>query len=195
MTPGLACLLLAPTVAVAQDATPVTTQATPTDEETIELLFVLTASSSTLAPLESTDGEATHELVLQERSDQAIYFADRPNRQVGTMPTSQMLEIFAAQPDNPPNAVLVGMTEDGEEEIIVLELPSGEENTATGEITYQVKLLADYAELDFELKSEPVAEVTETRVYGDTSLFIDRVRCGWSEEAPIVICWDDPTLD
>jgi hypothetical protein len=38
---------------------------------------------------------------LQERSDQTIYFADRPNHQVGTMPTTDVLDMFAAEPDNP----------------------------------------------------------------------------------------------
>jgi hypothetical protein len=55
---GLACLLMAPTLAAAQQAIPVTTQATPGAGEPVSLLFVQTASSSTLTPLESPDGEA-----------------------------------------------------------------------------------------------------------------------------------------
>lgn len=176
MTLGLAYLLMAPTLAAAQQATPVTTQATPAAGEDISLLFVQTASSSTLTPLESPDGEATHELVLQERSDQTIFFADRPNRQVGTMPTTALLDMFAAEPDNPPNAALVALNEAGEEEIIVLELLSGTEDATTGELTYQVKLLADYTELELGLVSEPVTDVTEARSYGDTSLFIDSLQ-------------------
>jgi hypothetical protein len=172
---GLACLLMAPTLAVAQDATPVARQATPAAGEDISLLFVQTAAGSTLTPLESPDGEATHELVLQERSNQTLYFSDRPNRVVGTIPTTDMLALFAVEPDNPPNAALVALNEAGEEEIIVLELLSGEEDATTGELSYQVKLLADHTELEFGLVTDPVTDVTEGRSYGETSLFIDDV--------------------
>jgi hypothetical protein len=67
----------------------------------------------------------------------------------------------------------VALNEAGEEEIIVLELLSGTEDASTGELIYQVKLLADYTELEFGLVSVPVTDVTEARSYGDTSLFID----------------------
>jgi hypothetical protein len=166
LTFGIATLLLTPSAAVAQVATPVT-------EEAIESLFVQTASGSTLTPLDTPAGEATHELVLQERSDQTVYFADRPSRLVGTVPTSDVLAAFAAEADSPPNAALVALNEAGEEEIIVLELLSSEEDATTGEVTYQVALLSDYTEFEYELESEPVTEVTESRSYGATSLFID----------------------
>lgn len=170
------CLLLALSTltAAAQDATPVA--ATPvTDDEPIEVLLVQTYTQSTLTPL--TDGEngATHELVLSVGSDQTIYFADHPNREVGTLPTTDAVDAFTAEPDNPPNAALVAQTVDGAEEIIVFEILNGELDTATGDLTYQVLVLTEFSEVDLVLESEPVADLAEAREYAASHLFIDDI--------------------
>ncbi len=168
------CLLFvaSATSVTAQDATPAS--ATPVTDDAIEILLVQTATGGTIAPVEESGAEgATHELVLTGSPDQTIYFADRPNREVGTMPTAYVIEEFNAQSDDPPNAALVVQTVDGTEEIYVLELLSGDVNAETGDVTYQVALLADYSGLDVALESEPVADVTEALEFESSRLFID----------------------
>ncbi len=168
------CLLfmVSTTLVAAQDATP--ESATPVTDDAIEILLVQTATGSTLAPVEESSAEgATHELVLTGSPDQIIYFADRPNREVGTLPTADVIEEFNAQGDNPPNAALVVQTVDGSEEIYVVELLSGAADAETGDVTYQVALLADYSGLDVALESEPITDVTESLEFESSNLFID----------------------
>lgn len=167
-----ACVLLLSSVvaAAAQGATPA---ATPVGDDAIPVLFVQTGMSSTLTPLDAPASEATHELTVTGGTDRSIYFADRPNREVGTLPTTAMVDAFNAEPDNPPNAALVAQTADGGEEIIVVVLLGGELDAATGDVTYQVALLADFTGVDVELESQPVTDITEAREYGSSHLFID----------------------
>lgn len=155
----------------AQEATPVS--ATPVGDERVSVLFVQAATGSTLTPLDAAEGEATHQLTLSGGTGQTVYFADRPNREVGTIATAEVIEGFSAEPGDPPNAALVAQTADGDEEIVVVVLLNGTVDEATGDVTYQVSLLADFAEAGLALKREPVTEITEAREYGASHLFID----------------------
>ena len=170
--------------ATAQDATP--ESATPVVDRAVKLLFVQTGMSSTIQPLEEAGtGGATHELTLREGPDQTIFFANRPDRVVGTVPSADAIDVLTADhPDGPPNAALVGHREDGTEEIIVLELMSGYFDPETHEVHYEVVLLADYEELNFDLEQTPVPDVDETREFGVTTLFIDDVN---DDDLPIGI--------
>jgi len=76
-------------------------EVTEEELEEIEALFVQTATGL------ASDGES---LTLVGLSPQTLYFADRPNREVGHLPTSRFIELwdegdnsFAA---DPPNAVV-----------------------------------------------------------------------------------------
>ena len=53
---------------------------------------------------------------------QTLYFSDRPDRIVGTSPTSQFLQALGFTPDDPPNAALVLENASGETDIAVVEL-------------------------------------------------------------------------
>ncbi|MBA3380037.1 MAG: hypothetical protein H0T93_14250, partial [Chloroflexia bacterium] len=72
---------------VGQPATPVSTPA----DEGIELLFVQIYAASTLSP-SSDDGVLA--MVLEGATGETIYFADRPDRQVGTIATGTFIDIF-----------------------------------------------------------------------------------------------------
>jgi hypothetical protein len=156
------------TTVAAQESTPVT-------DDVIEVLFVQTATSSTLTPLDGGDNGATHELVMSGGPDQAVYFADRPNRQAGTVSIADAVPALTADSDSRTNAALVAQTSGGSEEIVVVELISGEVDTGTGDVTFQVVLLADFGEIDLAFASEPITEVADVRVYEASHLFIDDV--------------------
>lgn len=127
-----------------------------------------------LAPLDGGgDQGATHELVLRGGTDQTIYFADRPNREVGTVETTVLIDALDASVDDPPNAALVEQTAEGAEEIVVVELIGGEVDNDTVDVTYQVALLTDYSEVELALEREPVGDVAKAREYEASSLFID----------------------
>ena len=85
-------------------------QATPvvSEEHSIAktmFLFVQSFRSGSVAPKEGEDGRYT--LTLEQGLGQTIYFANRPAREVGTVPTPEFLEGLGFDPDNPPNAALV----------------------------------------------------------------------------------------
>lgn len=156
----------------AQGSTP--QSATPVTADGIEILLVRIATGSTLAPLDEPNADgATHELVLTGGTDQMIYFANRPNREVGSLPTADMVEIIDSESDNPPNAALVVQTAGGEEEAYVLELLGGEVDAETGDVAWQVALLADFSGLSVALASEPISDVSETLAFDASHLFID----------------------
>ena len=168
----VACVLIMSGMAgvAAQSATPV---ATPVGDDAIPVLFVQTGTGSTLAPLDAPDGEATHELTISGGTDQSVFFADRPNREVGSVPTIDMVDSFNDAPGSPPNAALLVQTADGAEEIVVVVLLSGEVDAATDDVIYQVGVLSDFTGVDVELESQPVSSITEAREYGTSHLFID----------------------
>ena len=91
------------------------------------------------------------------------------------MPVEDWVTVFADMGDDPPNAVLVVETGDGETEIVVVELLSAEGDGAGGELTYEVQLLEDLAELDMELVEEPETELEAGQEYAAGHLFIDDV--------------------
>ena len=93
----------------AQEATPSASDTTiPTDPwtgEKIPYLFVQSFEGGTIAPKEGEDG--TYTITLEHGLGQTLYFADRPSRDVGAVPTHQFLQGLGFPADNPPNAALV----------------------------------------------------------------------------------------
>ncbi len=77
-------------------------QTTEEQLEDIEALFVQSASSL------ASDGEKT--ITLNGLSPSTLYFADRPQREVGHMPTKLFVELWGDGENSfavdPPNAVL-----------------------------------------------------------------------------------------
>jgi len=113
-------------------------------------------------------------LTLEQGLGHTIYFSDRPDRIVGSMPTPQFLSELGFSEGNPPNAALVVETDEGQTEVAVLELfdPGYDEPTRTA--TYEVAVLAEwerrggdrFAEIDIDL-----AQLLPT--FGAAHLFID----------------------
>jgi hypothetical protein len=103
--------------------------------EEMEALFVQTAASMT------SDGT---NIVLQGLSPSTLYFADRPQRQVGRMSTRQFVELWEegsnSFAEDPPNAVL-SFAEPGdrlpEDAVVVIQSPSLDGDV----LSYRITLL------------------------------------------------------
>jgi len=103
--------------------------------ERIDALFVQSASSSS-----SEEGTVT----LHGLTDSTVYFADRPRREVGHIPSHLFVELWDSDENgfsvDPPNAVLSFLEEDRptpEDAVVVLREPHLEGH----ELTYTVDVL------------------------------------------------------
>ena len=129
----------------AQDATP---EASPeTDAPHPSFLFVQLAEGGTWMPKPGEDGVFL--LTLAGVSSQSIYFSDRPERIVGTVPTEKFLDQLGFTPLNPPNAAVVVQTPEGTRDVLVIELfdPVYTQDFADGAgdvLTYEARLLEAY---------------------------------------------------
>jgi len=171
---GLAALLAGglPARSLAQAGTP---GASPAANETpIEFLYIQNFDSGTLLPKEG--GEGVYELVLRGGTDQTVYFADRPERQVGVAPTARVLAAIGFDPANPPNAGLVARTPDGER-VIIFELMDPRRDEALETLTYDVRPLADYAGEGLRDLAVKQSDEALPKSFGVASLFIDHGGC------------------
>src|SRR5829696_1762143 len=100
----------------AQEATPAATS----DGEKIPYLFVQSFAGGSIAPKAGEEGAYT--VTLEHGLGQTLYFADRPSRDVGAVPTEHFLAGLGFPADNPPNAAIVVDDGDGGTEIAVVEL-------------------------------------------------------------------------
>lgn len=103
--------------------------------ERIDALFVQSASSSS-----SEEGSLT----LHGLTDSTVYFADRPRREVGHIPSRRFVELWEGDENgfsvDPPNAVLSFLDDNGptpEDAVIVLREPRLDGH----ELTYNVDVL------------------------------------------------------
>jgi hypothetical protein len=159
--------------AAAQDATPVPAVVNRS------FLFVQTFQSGTFEP---KSGEAdTYALTLIGGTGQTVYFSDRPDRLAGVVETAAFLAGLGFAPDDPPNAALVAQTETGED-ILVLELFSPGYDEAVSTVTYDARVLADYAGVALASLAARRADQAIAPAFGAASLFIDG--CGSGQ------CWD-----
>lgn len=121
----LVTLMLTPFMAAAADNT---------QPETVQLLYVQTATAYTYA-----DGELT----LMSASPATLFFTDRPERIVGHVATGDFVSIWGEGQNNfaedPPNAVLSVFTGDSTMEAVVELL---EPRLEGDNLIYQVKLLS-----------------------------------------------------
>ena len=110
-------------------------QVTEEQLEDIEALFVQTAASMT------SDGAS---ITLQGLSPSTLYFADRPQREVGHMSSRQFVELWGEGDNsfakNPPNAVLSFAEPDDRpptDAVVVIQDPSLDVDV----LSYSIKLL------------------------------------------------------
>src|SRR4051812_33176550 len=109
-TAALTTFGLATGALAAQEATP---EPSP---DAMELgpsfLFVQLAERGSWRP--KPDEPGVYLLTLFGASNQTIYFSDRPERIVGTVPTDRFLGALGFTPNEPPNAAAVVQTPEGE---------------------------------------------------------------------------------
>lgn len=155
----------------AQNATPSARPAMPADiGENGAFLFVQTAQSGTWTP---KSGEAgVYILTLHESTDQTVYFSDRPQRIVGVTPMQQFLDGLGFAPTNPPNAALVAQTASGED-VLVIELLKPVYDAAAGTLTYDARVLENYADEGLAFLAQQQHDDTMEATFKDASLFID----------------------
>jgi hypothetical protein len=103
--------------------------------ERIDALFVQSATAFSSAP-----GSIT----LHGLADSTVYFADRPRREIGHIPSHRFVELWKAGASNfsvdPPNAVVSFLDEDGEsppDAVVVLREPRLEGDS----LSYSVEIL------------------------------------------------------
>jgi hypothetical protein len=145
--------------------------------EVVSFLFTQSFTSGTWAPKAGEDG--VYVLTLTGGPDQTIYFSDRPERIVGTVPMQQFLDGLGFTPDNPPNAALVAQTDDGED-VLVIELlnPVWDEGSAT--LTYRrARVLEDYREDGLQYSAEQQDDYDMADSSASASLFIDDCPDEW----------------
>lgn len=103
--------------------------------ERIDALFVQSATAFSSGP-----GTIT----LHGLADSTVYFADRPRREIGHIPSRRFVELWQAGANSfavdPPNAVLSFLDENGpapEDAVVVLREPRLEDDT----LSYSVEIL------------------------------------------------------
>lgn len=118
-------------------------------------------------------GGAEYVLTLEGHGGGTVYFSDRPDRIFGEAPTQAFLDGLGFAPGNPPNAALVTQTDDGTEEVIVLELLNPTYDEAAGTVTYGATILDEYAGDGLAHVAAQQQDMTLPESFGRTSLFID----------------------
>jgi hypothetical protein len=152
----------------AQEATPLI----PEEGHGPTTLFLQSFRQGSIAPKDGEDGMYT--VTLEQGLGQTIYFSDRPDRTVGASPTAQLLQTLGFPDDNPPNAALVVDIGEGDTDIAVVELfaPVYDETTHTA--TYDVKVLAAWADtMEVGFHEEPADLAMLPSTFGSAHLFID----------------------
>jgi hypothetical protein len=194
-------------VATAQDTTPV---APPSDfAMDASFLFVQLFAQGSWEP--KPDEAGIWILTLSGTSGQTLYFSDRPERIVGTVPSQQFLDALGFTPANPPNAALVVTTPEGARDVLVIELFNPVYSESYGDdadiiVQYEAPVLDAYAG---EALTPWLAEQEDELLpaeFTDASLFIDdcpdgHVYCYQSDGTPIDnpigsvgFCWDGGRL-
>ena len=152
--------------AAAQDATPVpASSGTPAAADTTgdDVHF---SSCRPLAPARwrrRRTKRACMTLVADHLPGETLYFSDRPERIVGMVSTARFLgegrtdEGLGFTPANPPNAALVfGGSDDQPGDVAVVELIDPRYDPSSGQVTYELRVLADVEAIDLQLEEAPL---------------------------------------
>lgn len=160
--------LLGTSTSARQSPSPVASPAAV--ENPREFLFVQSFESGELSLTQSTDG-GKYTLTLNAGLEATLFFSDRPERIVGTVPTPRFLDTLGFQADNPPNAALVADKGNGDQDVFVELLdPSYDKEGRT--TTYEVNILQEDERVDLHFQGE-VEAAPAAATYGSSHLFID----------------------
>jgi hypothetical protein len=165
---ALAALTMLGAPTAAQQATPPDTGSGATE---VSYLFVQTFSHGTWQA--SDEKEGVHVLTLHGVGAESIYFSDRPAREAGLIPTSELLSSLGFTRDNAPNAVLAATTETGDAEALVIELFAPVYDESSGTLAYEAILLSAYDEAAIGELAQRAADEHLPATFGGGHLFID----------------------
>jgi hypothetical protein len=98
----------------AQDAPPIA------ESEHPDFLFVQMADIGSWSP--SPDEDDVFLLTLAGTGNQTMFFSDRPQRVLGTVPTERLFDVLGFTPENAPNAAIVTHDETGARDVLMVEL-------------------------------------------------------------------------
>lgn len=166
--------------AAAQDATPAATPAPfPSDPHPSadsafthpEYLFVQPFDAGTWAPKPGQEG--TFILTLTGAAANTTYFSDRPERDAGLAPTQPFLEGLGFTPENPPNAAIVAQTDNGEQDVLVVQLFDPVYDAAAATLVYDARVVADYGGRGLAHLAQQQTDYELAASFGEGSLFID----------------------
>jgi hypothetical protein len=142
------------------------------DGEKVPYLFVQSFESGTIAPKAGEAG--TYTVTLEHGLGQTLYFADRPSRDVGAVPTPRFLQGLGFSPDNPPNAALVVDDGKGGTDLTVVELTNPLVDPTGPRVIYDLKVLKNWRDTtDLGLQAAPADLADLPDSLGPTHLFID----------------------
>lgn len=138
-------------------------------EKNVTFMFVQTAQSGTLVPVEGEDNLYT--LTLVGVAPQTIAFSDRPERIVVQAPMQKFLDGLGFSSENPPNAALEILEADEEEDVAVVELFNPVYDAANQTLQYNVSILEkpDHSYAAFNERADQALPET----FGPIALFID----------------------
>ena len=144
------------------------------------MLFVQTSGSGTY---EEKDGKKI--LTFVYISPTTIYFSERPDRITGTLQTELFVALWGEGEDNfvddPPNAALELIDENGERSIFIIELLSAMYHPEEEVLHYEIEILEEATEGLSHYNKHNQPEIPAT--FENSVLFIDSVVGDWFEGA------------
>ena len=140
------------------------------DGENTSFMFIQNATSGSMKPIDGTNDK--YLLTLNNINPSTIYFSDRPERISGQAPMQDFLDGLGFSEDNPPNAAIEVLNQEGTFDVLVVELLSPKYDKGAKILTYEVTILKDDATGGLahynDKKSETIIESFE-----NVALFID----------------------
>jgi hypothetical protein len=140
----------------------------PSDKE-VTYLFVQQARAGTFVPVPGEEGRFA--LTLTGVTPQTIYFSDRPQRIVGQAAMQPFLDALCHDDANPPNAALVILEGDEQEDVVVVELLDPAYDPAAATLRYTAKIMEEPGHSLAVYNERHDGRVPES--FGAASLFID----------------------
>jgi len=158
-------------------ALPAATSATALEKphvQRISALYVLNASSGTLAPVRGTKRVFTLRLKRLERH--VVWFSDRPVRDSGTFPSSGLAGAWKGLgfASDPPNAALVYPARGGDGSTVIVKLTRPRYNARAHALSFTARWLDPTKVTDPNLRRHAKSpDPTPDRAFRTPSLFID----------------------
>ena len=144
-------------------------------ENNVTFMFVQTAASGTLVPVDGVENLYT--LTLVGVAPQTIAFSDRPERIIVQAPMQEFLDGFCWLPENPPNAAIEILEADEEEDVAVVALFDPVYDNESQTLQYNVSILEEPNHSYAIFNERHDGSLPET--FGAVALFIDDCPCVW----------------